>query len=299
MLRSFRQSFKRNGKIASTLRPIQISAPIEIAKKNLILDNVVFIKSETVENELLESFFNQLIASIREKKESKERDEVRYRGLGYIAFISYVFFNSVLKAEINLTDDRNKKLSFKLDITKVNFSPSSLITKDCIDKFVAGEEKEGRQLFPCSIFNQYPKESFSEEVPIPNSIDWATFRIEINEVIFRMSELSDKDIDTMFQIAMSGENKKFNEGEKEEIAEIREIIITQRDKLRAAALSSETYSLYRASHPITEQTLKQRYRQSQFFECGLSKKLPVIRTVEMSMEKEGLNNNSAVYTART
>jgi hypothetical protein len=237
---------------------------------------------------LLESFFIQLLAGIIEKKGSKEKNGVRYKGLGYITFISYVFFNSALKAEIKLEDIYNKKISFELDITKLNFSQTSLITVDCIDKFVAGEEREGKQLFPHSIFNQYPKESFSEEVPPPNSIDWATFRIEINETIFRMFELSNKDIDTMLQIGMNGETKKFNEGEKEEIAEIREIIITQRDKLREAAFRSETYSLYRASHPITEQALKQRYRQSQFFERKLGQKIPVIRTVEME-EEQGLN----------
>ena len=293
MLSSFRQSFRNSRKAKST--PVQISKPVEIPKKKLNLDNIVFITLETYENELLESFFKQLIASMLEKKESKERNEAKYKGLGYIAFLSYVFFNSSLRADITLVDSSKKTIDFKLDITKTNFSQSSLITNDCIDNFVAGEERDGKQIFTHSIRHQYPKASFPKEVSSPNSIDWATFRIEINEVIFRIFELSKKDIETMIQIGLDGPiSRELNDLEKiEKIKEISEIIVIQRDRLRTAALGSKTYWQYQASHPITEQALKQRYRQSQFFEIGLGKKIPIVNTVEMEMGKhEEPNNNS-------
>jgi hypothetical protein len=267
---------------------------------DLKLDNFVFKGTEqpSGDERFIESFFTQLITGILQNEESRKRDEmsykVSYKGLGYIAFISELFFGGA-KAHIEV-DKTTLFASFILYTSKLQFSPSAAVTVAIIDDFLSGEAGFAR-----SMQKQYFPNAGSSG---PGSMDWVVFRKEINETIAHILALHKEDIKDMIQ-------KGLNTEDPEKIEEKVKLVVAKQNELHKEAYKSKKYLNSReseacfkksladsAAHPLTEEDIENRYglyglqQKNPFFKLnGRGKIISTINTVKM---QETNDNETAV-----
>ncbi|MES2142754.1 MAG: hypothetical protein V4471_07745 [Pseudomonadota bacterium] len=255
---------------------------------------IKFVKSaEPCVNELLiESFIKQLSFTILENKPN-EKNISKYKGLGFLIFVTSVFFGFDREIKIKLIDPQNHIMELEFDVTGLQFNQSSIINSDIIDGFVAGENSIQQLYFPPKTQGSSLEATNSSDRVEPGSNDWATFRIECNKAIHYILGLSQQHIKDMIP-------EELNKLENVEVKldEWVEVILAKQNTLYQAVLKSMEYTRYnltlKASNPITRENMKSTigtlYRQSQFFECESGKTIPVVNRVEL----EGFNNNNPV-----
>ncbi|MDQ8038896.1 MAG: hypothetical protein REH83_00645 [Rickettsiella sp.] len=227
------------------------------------LENIKFIKSEVpTENEqLVEKFIKLLISSalpVQVPRENYARP--RYAGLASLAIISELFFNSKLKITIENMDKPNDAIKFAVDIKMLEFEKNDL-SLDKLKRFVASENDY-------SIKMKY----FQANHTSVSSLDWANFRIEINETIFSLVQLSDIEISDFLEQHFKGD-------EKNEYNKVLNSILVIKENTEFIKYLKETknekyakYIIEKSTHQTTiditnreEAILSKGYRKSQIF----------------------------------